>query len=153
MVSEENQVHIAAFETALTEADNPSFRLILIAGNHFERMGLKDRARALYDDYAATNPDAFFLDEDMARLESGKLPEPIIANVADGLGESLFNIAGLLSQGETVDFALGYAHAAAYVRADFWIAKVLIGELLQSQNRSDDAIAAWANPSLILLDC
>jgi tetratricopeptide (TPR) repeat protein len=132
-----------AYEAALQAAKSPSLRMAAIVGNFYERTGRTDAARKLYQDYGAANPDTYLLDDGIGRLDAGKAPMPLISTPLEGLAEGLFNIAGLLSQGDTENLALTYARAAVYLKPDFVLGKILIGELLQGQGRSEDAIAIY----------
>src|SRR3546814_2552992 len=59
------------------------------------------------------------------------------------MAEVLFNLAGLLSQEQADDAALIHLHQALVLKPDFVLAQVLLGEILQKQERSADAIAAY----------
>jgi tetratricopeptide (TPR) repeat protein len=133
----------AAYDAALQTATTPSLRMAGIIGNFYDRTGRAEDARKLYQAYAEANPDTYLLDDGIERLEVGEVPAALISNASEGLAEGLFNIAGLLSQGDTENLALTYARAAVYLRPEFVLGKVLIGELLQGQGRSEDAIAIY----------
>ena len=79
----------------------------------------------------------------LERAERGDDSPVEVSNATDGMSEVLFNLAGLLSQEQADDAALVYLHQALALRSDFIMADVLLGELLQKQGRSEEAIAAY----------
>src|SRR3546814_19903299 len=57
--------------------------------------------------------------------------------------EVVCNLAGVISQEQADDAALIHLHQALVLKPDFVLAQVLLGEILQKQERSADAIAAY----------
>ncbi|MHA1153469.1 MAG: tetratricopeptide repeat protein [Alphaproteobacteria bacterium] len=132
-----------AYDTVLQLAGEPTLRLALVAGNFFERSGDADRAREVYQSFLERDPDSLLVTAAVQRVDAGEVPEPEVANAAEGVAEALFNLASLLSKERAEEIALIHAHLALRLKPDFSIARILIGEILQSQNRSREAIAAY----------
>ncbi len=132
-----------AYGAVLDLAGEPSLRLALVAGNFFERSGDADRAREIYRSFLERNPDSLLVAAAVRHVKAGETPEPEVANAAEGVAEALFNLASLLSKERAEEIALIHAHLALRLKPGFTIARILVGEILQSQNRSRQAIAAY----------
>jgi tetratricopeptide (TPR) repeat protein len=133
----------AAYEEALKAAGTPTLRLAWVAGNFFERTGEPDRAAELYRSSLERNPDSTLFETAQARIQAGGKPEPAVATPVEGMAETLFNLASLLSQERAEEIALAHAHMALWLKADFDVTSVLIGEVLQGQGRGAEAIAVY----------
>ena len=125
-------------EEALKLAGQPTLRLVWLVGNFYERTGEPDRAIALYESFLERNPDSMVIAAARRRAKAGTAPA--VADARAGFAETLFNIASLLSQERAEEVALIHVQLALRLRPDFVIARVLLGEILQSQNRSRAAI-------------
>jgi tetratricopeptide (TPR) repeat protein len=114
-----------------------------VAGNFFERSGDLDRAREVYRSFLERNPNSLLAIAALQRVDAGGVPESEVANAAEGVAEALFNLASLLSKERAEEVALIHAHLALRLKPDFTVARILIGEILQGQDRSREAIAAY----------
>jgi len=132
-----------AYGAVLELAGEPTLRLVLVAGNFFERSGDADRAREVYRSFLERNPDSLLVAAAVRRVDGGETPAPEVVNAAEGVAEALFNLASLLSKERAEEIALIHAHLALRLKPGFTIARILVGEILQSQNRSRQAIAAY----------
>ncbi|MGH6887038.1 MAG: tetratricopeptide repeat protein, partial [Geminicoccales bacterium] len=127
----------AAYQALLDEADAPALRLVLLAGNFFERNGEAARAETHYAKLREEDSDTMLLDQAFARIDAGEKPRPPVTSIKEGLAEALFSLASLLGQERADDMALLHVHLALELRPDFEVAQVLLGELLQAQGRSE----------------
>jgi tetratricopeptide (TPR) repeat protein len=132
-----------AYDVVLQLAVEPTLRLALVAGNFFERSGDTDRAREVYQSFVERNPSSLLVAAAIQRIDAGEVPETEVANAAEGMAEALFNLANLLSKERAEEIALIHGHLALRLKPDFDVARLLIGEILQSQDRSREAIAAY----------
>ncbi len=133
----------AAYDQALEKASQASLRLTWLIGNFRERNGQPEVAKQLYGDYLAKNPGSALFDQAMRRLEEGEVPEPAITGYKHGMAEGMFNVAGLLSQERAEEIALVHVHAALRLEPELDVAKVLLGEILESQKRSRESIEVY----------
>ena len=133
----------AAYEEAIDAAGQPSLRLIWLAGNFFERVGDRARAKEIYQEVLARSPGSGLIEESIERVGSGETPPAVVADIKDGVAETAFNLASLLSQERAEEVALIYTHLALRLRPDFIVARILLGEIFQSQRRGPEAIAAY----------
>ena len=132
-----------AYDAVLDLAGEPTLRLALVAGNFFERSGEPDRAREIYQSFLERSPSSLFAVAALRRIDAGEVPEPEVANAAEGMAEALFNLASLLSKERAEETALIHAHLALRLKPGFTIARILVGEILQAQGRSREAITAY----------
>ena len=134
----------AEYEAVLSTAgDRPSLRLGWLAASYFERHGQRDRALALYRELTDTSLGDDVMAPMLERAEQGGESPPEVAEATDGMAEVLFNLAGILNQERADDAALVYLQQALVLRPDFVMARVLLGDILQRQERSEEAIAAY----------
>lgn len=121
-------------------------RIAEALGGIYQRLGQRDKARALYQTFADKTGDNFLLEPAITRLDKGQAPDPIVRNPKDGLAEALFYIASAVNQdqdsrsGET---ALIYTRLALYLRPDFPVAQILLGDVLTGQDQYRNAITAY----------
>jgi tetratricopeptide (TPR) repeat protein len=132
-----------AYDAVLQLAVEPTLRLALVAGNFFERSGDADRAREVYQSFMERNPNSLLVAVAMQRIDAGVAPEPEVANADEGVAEALFNLASLLSKERAEEIALIHGHLALRLKPGFAVARLLVGEILQSQDRSREAIDAY----------
>jgi tetratricopeptide (TPR) repeat protein len=131
------------YEELLAKAQRPTLRITWLAGSFFERHGQRDRAIALYREYIDSAPGSDILQPMLERAEKGEDSPIAVQNATEGMAEVLFNLSGLLSQEQADDAALIHLHQALALKSDFMLAQVLLGEILQKQGRSREAIAAY----------
>jgi tetratricopeptide (TPR) repeat protein len=132
-----------AYDEALEASGKPTLRLAMVAGNFFERAGDGERAAEIYRDMAARGPDSTFFQPALERIAAGTKPKPLVASATDGMADALFNLASLLSQERADELALVHAHVALWLQPDFELTYMLIGEVLQGQERRSEAVTVY----------
>ena len=131
------------YEALLAKAQRPTLRITWLAGSFFERHGQRDRAIVLYREYIDSAPGSDILQPMLERAEKGEDSPVAVQDATEGMAEVLFNLSGLLSQEQADDAALIHLHQALALKPNFILAQVLLGEILQKQGRSREAIAAY----------
>ena len=116
-----------------------SFRQTQLMGNLYERLGNIDAATRLYDLYQKQNPDTSLLYVARERLKSKVTPKPLITSAMDGSAEIFFGIANSLRRQRARETALLLAQLALYLKSDYPIMRVLTGEILEMDERYEDA--------------
>ena len=118
----------------------------MLAGNFFERQGQPELVDEIYAKYYLANPDTTLLvtfgAEDGEGGESAAAV-PILRSYKDGWAEVLFDLAGILSQERADEMALVHAHLALRLKPDLDLAHLLIGEIMEAQDRNEAAIEAY----------
>ena len=128
-----------SFRSVTDELHKAPVRVVRAAGSLFERTGRKDEARKLYQDFLAAHPANVAIGSTLARLDAGETAQPLIDSAKSGIAESLFNIASALPRDRSTDMALIYARTALYLKPDFELARLLLGDLFDNQRRYADA--------------
>ena len=130
----------ASFRRAMDRQSGNSFRITDALGRLLEQTGRKDDARALYQSQAGME----LANAAIRRLDSGKAPQPLIANPRDGFAQAMFDLASIANQPDTQDLALLYGFLALDMNPDMPTARMLVGEILEAQGRYEDAQAMFA---------
>lgn len=120
-----------------------SLRLVELIGTFHERIGQPEKAMDLYRTFLDANPGTPLLDPALARLESGRAPAPEVASAVDGVAEGLFEIAGSLNQQNARETALMFGRLALYLRPDFPVLQALVGNMLETDGRLEEANALY----------
>jgi tetratricopeptide (TPR) repeat protein len=125
-----------------TLGDNPqlNWRLTDAIANFYERQGKADKAKALYQKFIDQNIGSEIAQTVLAARPPGP-PKPLIGSASDGLAESLFDLASVLNQTETIDLALIYDRFALGLKPDFRLAQLLLADVLSTQEEPAQALA------------
>ncbi len=129
----------AAFAKLAKDQENQSFRYTQLLGGMLERVGKTAEARALYDQFIATNPGTTLLQPALQRLDKNVKPEPMIANTAAGAAEAMFNIANSLRQQRARETAMVLGQLALWLRPAFPIAQMMVADILEDDQRYKQA--------------
>lgn len=125
--------------------DAAPIRVVRGVAAMFERNGRTDEARTIYEGYLRRDPQSLVIRAELERLNSGGPATPLVGNPADGVAESLFNIASALPRDRAGNIAVVYARLALYLRPDFELARLLIGELMDEEKQPESANAIYAS--------
>jgi Flp pilus assembly protein TadD len=101
-------------------------------------------AAAVYRKFSETQADNPVINAGLARVESGKVPEPLIETPAQGVAEVLYGLASALASDRSVDLPVVYLQLALYLRPNFDVARTLIADLFEVIERYEAANAAYA---------
>lgn len=123
-------------------ADAP-LRAAEALGAVYERKGQVQKAALLYASYMDRHPQSLAMPYHLARLERGEPPLATMLTPADGLAEAYLDIATLLSQENAVDPSLLMARYSLSLRPYDDITRLLVGEIMEIQNRFDTAINVY----------
>jgi tetratricopeptide (TPR) repeat protein len=128
------------FDQALKANEQLNWRLTDAIANFDERHGHGDKAHALYKRFMEQNTGSDLAVSVAAAKPPGP-PQPTIRTPADGLSESLFDLASVLNQVETIDLALLYDRFALALRPQFPLAQLLLADILSAQNKPEESLA------------
>ena len=121
-----------------------SWRTVSVIGGFDERRGSPAAAKALYDGFLERNPDSQLLDQSLARLKSGQKAPPPVTNAQQGIGEALFDIGTVIQRERPgSELAMVYTRLAAWMRPDSPMTKMLLGDVLETEQRIPEAIAVF----------
>ncbi len=130
----------ADYQKVLKSGQRSNWRTVEALGGLYEHTGKPDQARALYERFAAENPEGDLAAAALARLAGGKEPPPLVADATTGIAEALFDLASVLNQSETADFSLIYGRLALFMRPDFPLAQLQVADVLETQHRPAEAL-------------
>ena len=120
-------------------------RVVRAAGSLFQRTGRADDARTLYQKFLEAHPANVAIDSALKQLDAGETVPPIVDSAKSGIAESLFNIASALPRDRSTDMALIYSRIALYLRPNFELARLLLGNLFDNQRRYIEANEIYSN--------
>ncbi|WP_419903747.1 tetratricopeptide repeat protein [Kiloniella sp.] len=127
----------------LSATEQPTLRQVNIVADFLNRQGDKDAATGLLETYLQADPENAIATQALDRLTSGGELERVISKPGDAFAEILFGFASLHAQEKAYDTGLVYANQALKLRPEYEEAKILVGEIMQTQGRSRDAIALY----------
>ena len=121
----------------------PTARLVQTIGSFYRRAGNDGEARRRYTAFLAERGSSPLIESALEDLRQDKPAAPIVANGRQGAAEVFFNAAGMGVRARSIELALTYGQFALDLRPDFPSARVLVGRVLESVGRDEDAIAAY----------
>ncbi len=126
----------------LLNAGSP--RAVEAYGRFLERQGRVADATKFYTGVANAPALGPLAAAGLARIAKGEKPEAMIRNAEDGTAEGLFGIAASLSDASSADVSILYLRMALYLRPDFALANVMLGDRYEALQKYDDAVAIYA---------
>ncbi|HZT50748.1 MAG TPA: tetratricopeptide repeat protein, partial [Stellaceae bacterium] len=132
-----------AYAALLASETQPTWRVVDVVGNFYERHGQAAAARELYQRFAGEDSETDAAAAGLERVAAGTVPPRLVTTPAQGAAEALFDLASLLNQRETQDSALLYARLALELQPDFALARLLAAEIREQQGRTEDALALY----------
>lgn len=120
-----------------------SLRVVQLLGALYERTGKKDKARTLYENYLLNHPDSQLLDDPLNRLKAGRGLMLKTFSVGDGAAEVLFGIASSLRHQNAQETALMLGRMALYLKPQFPVMQILLGDILENANRLEAALEVY----------
>jgi tetratricopeptide (TPR) repeat protein len=132
-----------AYEKVVGSASGVQLSDVLSYAYFLARTGSASRAKALLDTYSKKFESNPLLTDALAKLAAKKTPARLINTPADGAAEVLFSIASSLALGDSSGPAAIYLRLATFLKPDFSDAHLLLGDLLQRQNRLDTALQEY----------
>ena len=125
------------------KADATQPRLLNAYGHFLERNGKPGEALAFYNTLAANAALSPLVDAAKARIAKGEKPEALIKKPQDGVAEALFGIAASLTEDSSADVSLLYLRLALYLKPDFDLANILLGDRLETLQKVAEAIEVY----------
>ncbi|MEH6630039.1 MAG: tetratricopeptide repeat protein [Halopseudomonas aestusnigri] len=126
--------------TLLSSTEKPTLRQVNIVADFLNRQGDQEAATGLLETYLQENPENAIATHALQQLAAGEGLERVIRKPGDAFAEILFGFASLHAQEKAYDTGLVYANQALKLRPEYEEAKILVGEIMQTQGRSRDAI-------------
>ena len=128
---------------AAKQMPRPTVRLVQAIGSFYRRSGDAAEAERRYDAFLAEQSRSPLIESALADLRAGKPATAIVSGGAEGAAEVFFNAATMGMRTRSIEFALIYGQLALELRPDFPSARVLVGRVLESVGRDEEAIQAY----------
>jgi tetratricopeptide (TPR) repeat protein len=133
-----NQAYSDALKT-----DGPSPRLVNAYGRFLERSGRAEDAKALYAKLAGNLALSPIVTTGLARIAAHERPDPLVKNPQEGVAEALFGIAASLTEDTSVDVSILYLRLALYLRPEFDLGNILLGDRMEKLQKYEYAIECY----------
>lgn len=140
----------AAYREAIEGRERAGTRQIDGFARFLERQGRPNDARRLLEEQMVFNPDNPVLLSALRRLDAKRNTaptSPLVGNAVEGLAEAMFASASALGRSDGGDLAELHLQLALFLRPDLDDARMLLGDIYESRNRYDQALAMYAKVS------
>ncbi len=133
----------AAERYARVAAEEPPLRVVQIVGSFYERTGRTDRARALYEGFRASNPNAALIEPALAALNAGRANPRPVANAREGLAEAMFDLGSALHQEGADETALLFGRIALRLDPAMALSRLMLGDVMSARDRHEEALEEY----------
>ncbi|MGH6913047.1 MAG: hypothetical protein ACREH3_05015, partial [Geminicoccales bacterium] len=128
-----------SYLAALGDDEQPPARLVQALASFYARHGRLAEAKELVARQYEGNGGSELLKEMQLKIQAtGKVP-PVATNAREGFAESLFDVASAFFREGSSRFGLIYGQLALMAAPDFPAAQMLVAEVLDSQERYEQA--------------
>lgn len=134
---------LAIYRKATEDIKKVPLRMVRAMGSYLEREGQTAEAKKIYEAYLEVHPASYLMDYELNRLNAGKPARPIANDPASGFAEGMFNLASALPMTRAGAAALLYARIATYLKPDFPVAQLLMGDVFDTSRRYADSIGIF----------
>ena len=133
----------SAFEDTMKGEARRAMRVRLNYGGFLSRGGQQDKALALFDEVLDRNPSNPVILQAREKIARGETVWPPITTAAEGVAEALLSAGFSISGSRGGETARIYARLALYLRPDLDPARMLLAEVLEREDRFEDAIKVY----------
>lgn len=139
----------AAYRDAIEGRDRAGTRLIDGYSRLLERQGRVADARRLLNEQLVVNPDNPVLLHAQRRIDTRRSQptDPLVGNAVEGMAEAMFASASALGRSDGGELAELHLQLALFLRPDLDDARMLLGDIYESRNRYDTALAMYSKVS------
>ncbi len=129
--------------SAMPENGRAPVRMVQAYANLLARDGKRHEAITLLQGQLADGRDQPVLENALATLEDGAVPDRPFTDPAGGMADALLGLAEALHQERGGPRAVAYARLASYLRPELAEANLLIGDIMAEQENYDAATQAY----------
>ena len=134
-----NDKALIYYQKSINDFSKPSYRLVEILSNAYERNGDFEKAKDIYTKFLSNHQDNLLVEKSLKRIEKKAVPNKLIANTNDAIAELFSTISSTFSSDFTNNFAIIYSHFSLYLKKDFEVAQLYLAELLEENKRYAEA--------------
>ncbi len=138
-----DEAAVAALEETQKSDAGRLTRVTLHYGGLLSRIGRVEEALALFNDYLEKIPGSPVISRAQDELQRGIALLPPITSVADGVAEAFLSAGFAITGARGNETARIYTHLALLLRPDLDAARMLLAEVLEGEERFEDAIATY----------
>ncbi|MEQ8247481.1 MAG: tetratricopeptide repeat protein [Alphaproteobacteria bacterium] len=132
----------AAFRELIDDRATRSLSAVQAFANFLVRAGRRDEAVALIEEYLPRESNSALVEDARSVLDQDP-PVPMVSSAAQGIGEALNGAARFMAQNGDRETATIYAQLALYLSPGLDAVHVLLGNLEESAQQWEAAIAAY----------
>ena len=125
------------------KADPTALRTVEAYGGYLSRVGSKDEALKIYQDFAKELPNHPLIDNEMKAITDGDKVPPLVESPQAGAAESLYGLGASIGRHGGEDLALVYLQLALYLEPSHPMALLSLGDLYEDLKKPDLAIKAY----------
>ncbi len=133
----------AAFEETQKGNVRRATRVSLNYGGFLSRNGQRETALKLFGGILDGNPNNSVIKKGRETLQKGDALSPPITTASEGVAEAFLSAAFAISGSRGGETARIYSRLALYLRPDLDAARMLLAEVLESEMRYEEAMAAY----------
>ena len=134
-----NDEALMYYQKSINAFTQPSYRLVEISANAFERNGNFDKAKEIYIKFLSSSNDNLLIENSLKRIENKEKPNKLIINLNDAIAELFSTIASSFRSDFTNNFSVIYSYFSLYLKKDFEVAQLYLAELLENDNKYEEA--------------
>ncbi len=125
------------------EADKNTLRFADAYARFLAAHGEVDGAKGVYREFSALAPHHPVVERELADLDAGRVPDPLVRSPKEGAAEVLYGLGAAGSrQGDELP-ALIYLRLSLYLRPSSDMTAVTLANLFERMKQSEQAIAAY----------
>ncbi len=125
------------------KADPTALRTVEAYGGYLSRVGSKDDALKIYQDFAKVLPNHPLIDNEMKAITDGDKVPPLVQSPQAGAAEALYGLGASIGRHGGEDLALVYLQLALYLEPSHPMALLSLGDLYEDLKKPDLAIKAY----------
>ena len=134
-----NDEALIYYQKTVNSFTQPSYRLVEISANAFERNGNFEKAKDIYLKFSKDSINNILIEKSLIRIKKKKVPNKLINNLDDAIAELFSTIASTFSTDFTNNFSIIYSHFSLYLKKDFEVAQLYLAQLLESNKKYREA--------------
>ena len=124
-------------------ADPTALRTVEAYGRYLSRIGNKDQALHVYQDFSKSLPDHPLIVEETKAVEDGERLPSLVDSPQTGAAEALYGLGASIGRRGGEDLALIYLQLALYLDPTHSMALLSLADLYESLKKPDLAIAVY----------
>ena len=133
----------AAFKRTVDAGETTPLRVIEAYVSFLSREGRWDEAQAVMETFLGIVPDSILIEPAAAAIVRREALPPVVESAADGAAEALAGVARALSRDGNSLTGMYLVRMSLQLRPEDPSTRLLLGQLLQDQERLDEALAAY----------